>query len=263
MNEKLQYATMLEIPVNTCTVRERVGRKSKRKSKKVNSDEIKNKLITKINSQEEKKESNALVVAEQESSVQPTEEIALKEERRDITVSVVERKKKKFSFSVIGAQIAVIGVLIGAIFLTNAFYPDSGLNVFFREVFSSGQPSAVDNRTYKDFAPVLAVGGGLNLDGGVITIGSEGSVYSPCDGKVVSVTVSEDGKYSLEIAHGKNFSTTLSGLDYAYCTLGDEVYYNIPVGYTEAGGAKMCFLSGEGAVISDYTIDGNSVIWAV
>ena len=58
------------------------------------------------------------------------------------------------------------------------------------------------------------------------------------------------------------FSTTLSGLSYAYLGLGDKVYGNIPVGYVKEGGFTACFNS-ENAVITDYTLEDNAVLWAV
>ena len=52
MNEKLQYASMLEIPVNTCNVTVRTG-KARKKKKKVDDEQIKSKLISKVNAEVE------------------------------------------------------------------------------------------------------------------------------------------------------------------------------------------------------------------
>jgi hypothetical protein len=173
--------------------------------------------------------------------------------------------KKMKSFSVIGLQIAVIGILIATIFLTNAFYPKSGINVLLNEVFSVEQVDEIDTRTYKDFAPVLAVDDNIQvvLDGGMITLTGKSSVYCPCDGKVSSVVKGEDGKFSITVEHNKNFSTVLSGLDNAFCAQGDSVFSNIPVGFIRNGGAQMCFYGAEGQMISDYQLQGSSVVWAV
>lgn len=258
MNEKLQYASMLEIPVSTCSVTVKDGKSRKKKRKRADTEAVKNKLIAKVNAVEEKSHEEFLPSDNDIINEQEIQEIAPEK-------TVKEKRKKKFSFSVIGVQIAVIGALIATIFLTNAFYPESGLNTFFKGVFSTEQVEVLeDERTYKDFAPVLALSEGtvVNVDGGVINFDGESSVYSPCDGKVLSVIKGEDGKFSVEIEHGKNFSTTVSGLDYAYCEVGQQVFSNIPVGYAGES-AKMCFFGTDDAVISDYRIDGNSVIWAV
>ena len=54
MNEKLQYATMLEIPVSTCNVTFRPTKKKRTKTKKQQNPEVvKEKLLSKINSEKE------------------------------------------------------------------------------------------------------------------------------------------------------------------------------------------------------------------
>ena len=53
MNEKLQYATMLEIPVSTCSITERSsGKKRRTHKKKVNHEQVKKQLMDKINGEE-------------------------------------------------------------------------------------------------------------------------------------------------------------------------------------------------------------------
>ncbi len=259
MNEKLQYASMLEIPVNTCNVTVRTG-KARKKKKKVDAEQVKSKLINKVNAEVE----GTTFIPEQEEFVQEEVVPEIEEEKQVQNVQNKNEKRRK-SFSVIGAQIAVIGILIATIFLTNAFYPKSGINVLLNEVFSIEQVDESDMRTYKDFAPVLAVDDNIQIavEGGAITLTGESSVYSPCDGKVSSVVKGEDGKFSITVEHNKNFSTVLSGLDHAFCNQGDKVFGNIPVGYIRDGGAQMCFYGAEGQMISDYQLQGSSVIWAV
>ena len=87
-------------------------------------------------------------------------------------------------------------------------------------------------------------------------------VYAPADGTVASVVKEENGTYTVNIAHSAVFSSTLSGLSYAYLGAGDKVYGNIPVGYVTDGGFTACFNS-ENAVITDYTLKDNAVLWAV
>lgn len=258
MNEKLQYASMLEIPVNTCNVTVRTG-KARKKKKKVDDEQIKSKLISKVNAEVEE----TTFIPKQEELVQ--EVIPEIEEIDKVQEEQKNSPKKMKSFSVIGLQIAVIGILIATIFLTNAFYPKSGINVLLNEVFSIEQVDEIDTRTYKDFAPVLAVDDNIQvvLDGGMITLTGKSSVYCPCDGKVSSVVKGEDGKFSITVEHNKNFSTVLSGLDNAFCAQGDSVFSNIPVGFIRNGGAQMCFYGAEGQMISDYQLQGSSVVWAV
>ncbi len=281
MNEKLQYATMLEIPVNTCNVTFKPTKKrNKKRKKEVNPEAVKEQLLNKINQQQEQAQEEDYLLDANENFEQAVQDKAfnqsqlseesLSEDNAYQTVSILnvneKRKKRAGRFPVVGVQLAVIGVLIATIFLTNAFYADSGINVFMREIFAPSKvEQVVDDRTYDQFSPVLALSDSLNasVGEGVINFSGEGSVYSPCDGKVVSVVKGEDGRYSLEIAHSENFTSVLSGLIYAYAGVGDEVFFNVPVGYVSEEGATMCFMGQSGALISGYQIVDNSVVWAV
>ena len=116
--------------------------------------------------------------------------------------------------------------------------------------------------TYHAFSPVINFNCDMTMDNGVITCSFSGSVYAPADGTVASVVQEENGTYTVNIAHSAVFSSTLSGLSYAYLGAGDKVYGNIPVGYVTDGGFTACFNS-ENAVITDYTLKDNAVLWAV
>ena len=258
MNDKLQYATMLEIPVNTVSVTFK-PQKKRRKAKKINHDQVKREVVEKVNAQMEEQEETAVSLFDQ-----PEEQNELNENFSEPTYEQVVEKKKKFKVSVIGVQLIIIGLLVATIFLTNAVYTDSGINVFLRGVFGNQNTVQVDARTYDEFAPVIALDDGANmqLEEGVITLSGKGSVYASCDGKVTQVTKGEDGKYTIEITHSENFKSVLGGLDFAYAGLNDSVYHNIPVGYCSAE-ATMCFTTSDGSVISDYQIIDNSVVWAV
>ena len=278
MNEKLQYATMLEIPVNTANITYKPVKKRRMFKKKQRSPEaVKEELLSKVNAEIETVEQTLPAESETEISAEITETFA--ETPADETAAVAEdseaqednqvyasasvRKKKRkpfFKFSVISAEIVAIAVLVGAIFLTNAVYSDSAINVFMRKVFSV-ETAAVE-KTYKDFSPVMNFDGEMSLDNGVISYSGSGAIYAPADGTVSSVVQEENGTYTMNIAHSAVFSSTLSGLSYAYLGEGDSVFGNIPVGYVKGGGFTMCF-NAEDAVITDYTIEDNAVLWAV
>ncbi len=264
MNEKLQYASMLEIPVNTCNITLSPIKKRKFKRKKKLSDEaVKNKLIEKVNAQTLPQEvdiegnNEQLYESELNKGYQEQETFESEHEQKPV------KPKNKFKFSIIGVQLTIIGVLVATIFLTNALYPDSGINVFLRGVFGTEQTETVDERMYDEFTPVLAVGDNqVSVADGIMSFTGSGSVYSPCDGTVTDAILNDDGKYTIEITHSTNFKTVLTGIDYAYAGLDQTVYKNIPVGYVTAG-ATMCFMDQEGLVISDYQIIDGSVVWAV
>lgn len=288
MNEKLQYASMLEIPVSTCTVKTMPIKRKRTKKKKqtVNPDLIKEQLFNKINENQENFNDESLNIhTEQEQDIQLEQDkiepqlevgeapIECEEQAENqanmlystASVNKVSAKKgKRFKISVIGVQFVVIGLLALTILLTSAIFPNSGINVFFSNVFSAEQVDKTDNRVYSDFTPVIAMGDnqGIAVSNGIISFGGTGSVYSPCDGVVTSILKDEQGKYMIEVTHGKNFKSILEGIEHAYVGLNDNVYFNIPVGYlSEADGATMCFTDGQGSLISGYELVNNTVAW--
>ena len=283
MNEKLQYATMLEIPVNTANVTYKPAKRRRGGKRKIkNPDAVKEELLLKVNSDlaETTSESPTETLSETLSETAPAafngdiyEVNSESAETADIPVdnaaeyssASVHKKAKKplFKFTAVTAEIVAVVALLAVIFLTNAFYADSAINVFMRKVFSpSAATETVHEKTYDEFAPVINFNGETALSDGVITCFGSGSVYAPADGTVSSVIQEENGTYTVNIAHSAVFSTTLSGLSYAYLGIGDKVYGNIPVGYVSAGAFTACFNSGD-ALITDYTLENNAVLWAV
>lgn len=255
MNEKLQYASMIEIPVNTCNITYKPLKK--RKKRKALNEDVKQEVIEKVNS--------AVSVTEESETCKDETGLANGTENT-VNVYPVENKKKKvgFKLTAISVQLMIIGALIATIFLTNAFNANSGINTFFKGVFSTTETLQTDSRTYNDFAPVLNSDSETlpTMSEGIITIESAGSVYSTCNGTVKSVVLNEEtNKYTVEIGHSDNFTSVISGLDYVYSQIDGDVYSNIPLGYSEAG-VEMCFYAGDD-VITDYEIVDNSVVWAV
>ena len=259
MNEKLQYAEMLEIPVNTCNITYKPPKKRKAREKRVDVDKVKAELVDKINAEQGSVEYQPTTCITPKADEDLTEQSGTQSLTVDIKQELPTPKKRIRGISVVGVQLCVIGLLLATIFLTNAIFTDSGLNTFFRSVFSA-ETQTVDERDYSEFAPVINLGNTpYALENGVITFSGAGSTYSPCDGTVLSVNLGEDGKYTMEIAHSNNFKTLVSGLD---SNAGDTVKANIPVGYVLGDNATICFYDGD-AVITDFTIDQNSVVWAV
>ena len=267
MNDKLQYASMLEIPVKSCNITYKPSKK-RGKKKTSNGDEVKEELLNKINAEEtQPQETDMPLVStgyinegqDEEFHQQPS----IQEEDEKF-FSKKPNRRFKFKITTIGVQLMVIGALILTILITNSVHPNSGLNVFMRGIFSSDQAEEVaDTREYSEFAPVFATDANVSVsEGGVMTITGAGSVYSTVNGKVTSVTQEEDGTYSMEIAHSEKFLSVISGLDRVYVSEGDTVFNTIPVGYVDDA-VDMCFKGEDGAVISDYQIIDGSVVWAV
>jgi hypothetical protein len=201
MNEKLQYASMLEIPVNTVNVTLKPSKKRRRKSKALDDEKVKQELIEKVNSETvESLEQSSDYYSEEPSNETLGENFVEEnfEQSETVTVKPMTKQKKKSRFSVIAVQFAAIGALVATIFLTSALNANSGINVFFRNVFSEDNTQTVDAREFSDFAPVI----NLNteqyvLEDGVMTLNAVGSVYSPCNGTITDVTLDGNGRYTV------------------------------------------------------------------
>lgn len=281
MNEKLQYAAMLEIPVNTCNITYKSVRKKKsRRRKNESPEDIKRALLEKVNSadsltclQEDKE--CAAEAAEEQNFLQTDYVAASVVHASDLpapaTMPAGRREQKsdargKFAPSVITIELVMVGILLAVILLTSAFYPQSGINAFMQGVFSNETiAERVDERQYAEFAPVFNYGEQTSpvVEDGVITLPASGSVYAPCEGQVSAIYTDENGKYTVEIAHSLNFSSVITGLDHVYSVTGDRVLGTIPVGYARETPFNVCFKGKDGALITGYTLSDNAVVWTV
>lgn len=279
MNEKLQYAEMLEIPYSTCSVNYKPPKKRLFKVRKKPDAEVKGELIDKINQsaeplevkpdkeiiEEKINEVNGLVnvekteIVEQElNNIKPTYQ-------ENETVVIRAKKKPKLKINILAVQFALIGVLALTIILTNALLPQSGINTFISKVFGGNEQSleVVDERLYTEFDAGLPTDNAqIVLSEGVMTFSNDGTIYPSCDGVVSAIENTENG-YTVEITHNSNFKTVMTGLTHAYFGLNDMVKSNIPVGYAESDFASVCFYNGDGLVITNYTVGENGVEWVV
>ncbi len=267
MNEKLQYASMLEMPFSTANV---TVMPQKKKKKKVNPETVKQELIQKVNAEEAVSNYSESILPSEYNQAETASDGILDNQDYSANISIslpTEKKKgrfKNFKISVVAVQFALIGALIATIFLTNAINPNSGINTFFKGVFTSEPSKVVDQRLHSEFAPVIAMDEGeYVLDNGVMTLSASGSIYSPCDGVISTLSIDGNGKYIVEIEHSTNFKSRLTGLDFVYGEEGAAIYSNVPVGYMANEGATLCFTGADGSVISGYQIVDNSVVWAV
>ena len=167
---------------------------------------------------------------------------------------------------VLGVEFAAACALCGAIFITNVFVPQSAINTFFRTL-NFGAPAATDTRAYSDFtlASVVSDFSPIELQvspTGVISFTGESCVYPTADGKVVSLTQSADGTYTVKIAHSETFSAVMSGLDFVYYTEGEEVKSNVPVGYTEGEVEVQVTMYSDGVLLNCFELtEQNCLAW--
>ena len=277
MNEKLQYAEMLEIPVNTCNITYQPTKKRINKGKNF-LEEIKEKLVKKVNNEE-----STQVETEAEKDEILCEETLSDGDKKHAQKCLLEygdteqtstinikngKEKKPRKISIIGVQIFVICALIATIFLTSALLPNSGINAFFAGVFKAEtieNQQSIDNRIYSDFSAVLPSSKleNVTLTDGVMALNGEGSIYAPCEGEITTLEKGDDGKFMVEITHNNNFKTVLNGIDHVYFERGSKVLSTIPVGYAISDSATACFYGSNGSMITDFTIAESGIIWAV
>lgn len=255
MNESIDYAEMLEIPVSTLNV-------TKKRSRKRRGDDLKERVVEAVNERLEE----PAPAAEAEDSVSAVENVTDYGDEAVAAAQNAPRRRFLDGKLLIGEFVAVLA-LCATILLTNIFWPESAINTFFAGILSPSETEEpVDERVYSELTLGSVVSDAavvcqVNEDG-LMTFTAECSVYAPYEGSVKNVAAAEDGTYTVEIGHTSSFSTVLSGLTYAYCAAGDEVYSNIPVGYSDGAAAVTVAMYDAGALIRSYTVgENNDIVW--
>ena len=196
MNEEIEYAEMLEIPVSTVNL---VRKKRNKKQKATDNDaELKQSVITQVNAQlsekqEEQISADAELFAEGANSegtlhidgvperidtvrLYTDEDKSLFEKEfadlpRDgyfmddrmendgdrYEMKPLSRKEKRIKM-LLNAEFAAACILCGTIFMTNIFMPTSAINTFFRGLTVGQQASKTDDRAYSEFtlSPIVS-----------------------------------------------------------------------------------------------------------
>lgn len=240
--DNLEYAEMLEIPVNTVNVVKKRGFFRRRDKK----EDLKDDVIADVNSR-----------AYDESAMR-TDFI----QTEDLSEAPVPRVKRFFGENgVLVAEAVAACLLAGGIFLTNALVDNTAINNI-----AAGLANPVAEETpYTEFElssviSPLSDAEVVQSAGGVLSFTAETSVYPVCDGKITSVT-SADGLYTVEIAHTSTFASVFTGLSDVYVAVGDEVKSNIPFARSGGENAVSMTMFNDGEVISGYTLSGAVPVW--
>ena len=245
MSDVLEYAQMSEIPVSSCEISiENTSRNKK---------DTKRKVINKVN-----KNLNG------EENLKPTLLAKIKKiftfkgrKNKQKTLNTKQENTIKKGFDIVSAQIVTIFVLLISILLTNVFWEDSAINVFFKNMFNREKEVVLN---YNDFNPTLANNEfEVALTDGVITFNGEGTVYAPTGGEVESVSLLEDGSYQMVIAHSDTFKTVLEGINYPYYEKGNMVYSTCPIGYTTS--VLTAKMYNNDTLLTNYSLQNGNVIW--
>lgn len=243
MNEELDYAQMLEIPVSTVNV---VKKKSFFKRKSKPSADLKDMVVESVN----ERVGDTYVTPENLGGYGYTP-----------TAASAAKPKSGTLGKIVMAEAVAACLIAAGIFLTNVFVPDTVINAFM------GNLSAVKEKeaSYKEFTltPVVSDLSETEVavsSDGVIHFTDKASVYPVCGGEVASVT-RDNGSYTVKIAHTSAFTSVFTGLDTVYVKVGDEVKSNVPFAYSQGEKeVRVSMYDGE-TLLNDYTLSGTVPVW--
>ncbi len=279
MNEEIEYAEMLEIPVSTVNVV-----RKQRKRKKNEEGNLKDTVIASVNDrmsvplEEPIKEELPLRQEEGGLEFDPVPEridtVRLYDtgagdtlRARDYALNEGGRVETNRRTRVaLGVEFGVACALCCGIFLTNVFMPNSAINTFFRALSTPVEQTATV-RPYTDFtlSPVVSTLSDAKLTlspTGILTFTDECCVYPAADGKVSEVVQDAEGLYTVKINHSDSFTGEIAGLNYAYYAAGDEVKSNVPVGYSKGETEVRVTMYSGGQLLNCFSLtEENCLAW--
>ena len=244
MNEQLDYAEMLEIPVNTVNVTKKKSIFKRSKQKAQPQDDIKERVVESVNER-----MGAYVISEDVSDPPKPEKVK----------TVGKRDKKSV---ILWTEAALVGIIAIGIFITNILMPSTVINTFLSSFSEPTKEEPVYSQItlspiVNDFSDAE-----VSLNEGVLSFTAEGGVYPVCDGTVSKVT-EVNGTYTMEIAHTSTFTSVITGLDDAYSAVGTKVADNIPVGYSKGEAEVRVTLYDNGVALNCIKLNGEVPVWTV
>lgn len=245
MDQELDYAEMLEIPVSTVSV---VKKKSFFKRKPKDKEDLKDRVVESVNErigEGEKTPSDDYIRTENLSDVPKMENV----------------KAKDDGSKIVFAEAVALCLIAGGIFLTNIFVPNTVINTFMGGLNAVKETEATYNQF--ELTPVVSERSDAEMTvtpDGVMCFTDETPVYPVCAGEVVSVTEA-NGLYTAKIAHTSTFSSVVTGLKTVYSQVGEEVAANIPFAYSDgASEVRVTMYDGE-TMLNCYTMSGVVPVW--
>ncbi len=245
MDQSLEYAQMLEIPVSTVNV---VKKKSLFSRKAKPADDLKDKVVDSVNERlgelpEQTEEFNGYV------------------ETEDLTAPVKQKKKMGIAGKIIIAETAAACLLAAGIFLTNVFVPNTAINTFMGGLTAVKVKEAAYNQfKLTSVVSELSDATVAVTAEGVIHFTHKGAVYPVCDGEIASITKTDD-LYTVKIAHTSKFSSVITGLDTVYATEGEKIKSNLPFGYSNGENEVRVSMYDGSTLLNCYTLSGAVPVW--
>ena len=311
MNEEIEYAEMLEIPVSTVNVVRKHQRRRKQKALDaeqqtaplptlLSTSPLKESVIAQVNERllDENSEQLRIPLPETENTEQQgrmdfepipdridtirlyspesfdlphgfnNQEHPLKNENEGTMYALnKENRPSKKIQTVLNIEFAAACALCGAIFLTNVFLPGSAINTFFRSMSTASPVASIDARSYTDFtlSPVVSELSEAELSlspTGILSFTAASCVYPAVNGKIAEIAQEENGNYTVKLTHSDSFTGVISGLDYVYYAVGEEVKTNVPIGYTNGEDEVQITMYSSGALLNCFELtEENCLAW--
>ena len=293
MNEEIEYAEMLEIPVSTVNV---VRKQRRHKKNALAADKyphgeepLKDTVLANVNDRLRESVNNTtpeispidngftqeggidfdsperidtvrLYSSEHEGTLYPYDY-----ELTDGTKKAPLPQSKAVRVA-LGVEFGLACTLCGAIFLTNVFVPGSAVNTFFRALNTPPTDAAVV-RPYTDFSLGSIVSEYADAEltlspTGILSFTDACCVYPAADGTVSEVNKTADGLYTVKVNYSASFTGVFQGLDVVYYAVGDTVKTNVPVGYTAGENEVQVTMYADGQLLNCFELtEENCLVW--
>lgn len=243
LNEGLEYAQMLEIPVSTVNV---VKKKSLFPRRSKVQEDLKDDVIQSVNTRMDTADER------ENASFTYTE---------DVSEPQVPKKKRDRLGVIIVCEAVAACLIATGIFLCNFFIPNTAINTFV------GNLTAIEAKetSYKEFTLTSPVSETSEATvsataDGVLHFVEKTSVYPLCDGEIASVTLS-DGTYTVKIEHTSSFCSVVTGLDTVYYSVGEQVKGNLPFAYSDGENEVRISMYNGDTLLNCYTLTGAVPVW--
>lgn len=248
MNDELDYAQMLEIPVSTVNV---VKKKSFFKKKSAEKEDLKDQVVESVNERAEAEDAQEY----------PAFDYVRTENLSEPPVMETVKRKRDGAGTILLAEAIAACLIAGGIFLTNIFMPNSAINTFLGNLTATEEQEVAYNTiTLTSVVSELSDAEVTVTPDGVLCFTDQTLVYPVCGGEISSVTQS-DGLYTVKINHTSTFTSVVTGLDTVYAQAGDEVASNIPFAYSSGENeVRVSMYDGE-TLLNCYTLSGAVPVW--
>lgn len=247
MNEGLDYAQMLEIPVSTVSV---VKKKPFFRRRARREEDLKDQVLESVNDRAGAAED--AFGGEFEGVYTATEELVRPQPTKN---------NDRFVKGFLIAEGVAACLIAAGIFVTNMLVPNTAINAFMGSLSALPEEEAAYYEL--TLSPVVSELSDAEVSvsaDGVISFTDDAAVYPVCEGEIASV-VSENGLYTVKIAHTSTFSSVITGLSTVYCAVGDEVEANLPFARSDGQNeVKVSMYDGE-TLLNCYTMSGVLPVW--